>query len=165
MVLRRLWALALSAQFVSAFKDTSPFFLFSTSRWALISTAQANTSPTDNDYRLSDPLIVHSQLASSSALTAQVSQALLSCPSDTYIIISQPGVSASDFSAGESSPNLRQYLNKTAGVAETWTVAEVAGVLDAKSIEKQVEEKCKADVLRIDATSMFRQAKIIADLY
>ncbi len=44
-------------------------------------------------------------------------------------------------------------------------VPEVAGVLDARSIEKQVEEKCKADVLRIDATSMFRQTKIIADLY
>jgi hypothetical protein len=33
-------------------------------------------------------------------------------------------------------------------------VPEVVGVLDARSIEKQVEEKCKADVLRIDATRM-----------
>lgn len=34
-------------------------------------------------------------------------------------------------------------------------IPEVAGVLDAKSIEKQVEETCKADVLRIDATSTY----------
>lgn len=77
-----------------------------------------------------------------------------SCPSDTYIIISQPGIAASDFAASTSSPNLRHYLNKTNGVQESWVTPEVAGVLDAKSIEKQVEEQCKADVLRIDATSM-----------
>ncbi|KIW01366.1 uncharacterized protein PV09_07135 [Verruconis gallopava] len=134
MVLRRIWALALTVHIAAAFRDTSPFFLFSTTR-------------------ISDVPIAHSQLVSSSALTDQVSHALSSCPSDTYIIIAQPGVSASDFSAGSSSPNLRQYLNKTAGIVETWVVPEVAGLLDARSLERQVQERCKADVLRIDATT------------
>jgi len=134
MVMRRIWALALATQSAAAFKDTSPFFLFSTSR-------------------LSDPFVAHSQLASSSHVTEQVSKALSSCPSDTYIVISQPGVAASDYTVGTSSPNLRHYLNKTNGVQETWVIPEVAGVLDARSIEKQVEEQCQADVLRIDATT------------
>jgi hypothetical protein len=34
MATRRLWALALALQSVAAFKDTSPFFLFSTSQYA-----------------------------------------------------------------------------------------------------------------------------------
>jgi hypothetical protein len=86
-------------------------------------------------------------------VAADVSQALSKCPSDTYIIISQPGVVAADFSNGLSTPNLKHYLNKT----DAWVVPEVAGVLDAASIEKEVEERCKADVLRIDATSMLPQ--------
>jgi hypothetical protein len=93
-------------------------------------------------------------------VAADVSKALSGCPSDTYIIISQPGVSASDFARGTSSPNLRQYLNKTNGVQEAWIVPEITGVLDVAAIEKQVEEQCKADVLRIDATSMCLQAQV-----
>jgi hypothetical protein len=108
---------------------------------------------TDLDNRLSDSATTYSQLASASSIAAEVSDALSSCPSDTYIIISQPGVSASDFAHSKSSPNLRQYLNKTNGVQESWIIPELAGSLDVASIEKQVEERCKADVLRIDATS------------
>jgi hypothetical protein len=36
-------------------------------------------------------------------------------------------------------------------------VSEVVGALDARRLEKEIEEKCKADVLRIDATSMRSQ--------
>ncbi|KAF2429849.1 BIG1-domain-containing protein [Tothia fuscella] len=129
------WAIALALRSVVAFKDTSPFFLFSTSQ-------------------LLDSTFAYTQLTSSSSLNSKLSASLDKCPSDTYIIVSQPGVTATDYSAKLSSPHLGHWLNRTEKqVHSTLIVPEVAGDLDAHAISKSLEDKCKAEVLKADAAT------------
>ena len=69
-------------------------------------------------------------------------------------MVSQPGVSTVDYSAKHSSPHLRQWLNKTEKqISSTVTIPEVAGDLDAQAISKQLEERCKAEVVKADVAS------------
>jgi hypothetical protein len=69
--------------------------------------------------------------------------------------VSQPGVSAVDYSAKLSSPHLRHWLNKTEKhVHSTLVIPEVSGDMDAHAISKSLEDKCKAEVLKADAASM-----------
>jgi hypothetical protein len=80
---------------------------------------------------------------------------LSSCPTETYIIISQPGVSATDYSPPLAAPHLRHLLNKTEKtVSVTVAIPEVAGDIDAHAITRYLEDKCKAEILKADAASM-----------
>ncbi|TID27656.1 hypothetical protein E6O75_ATG00423 [Venturia nashicola] len=135
MATRRLWAAALALQSVTAFKDTSPFFFFSTS--TITSTHLQNT-----------------QLASSSSLSSQIYHFLSLCPAATYIIVSQPGVSATDYSPRLSAPHLRHLLNRTEKTGPvTVTVPEVVGNIDAHRITRYLEDQCSAEILKADAAT------------
>merc|ERR1712000_786760 len=71
-------ALALSAARAAyGYVDTSPFFMFSTS----------------------DLLSSANKLSSGEAITSDISSTLSHCPSDHYVLISQPGVSAGDYAS------------------------------------------------------------------
>jgi len=135
VAIRRIWAFALAISSAAAFKDTSPFFFFS-------------TSP------LTNTAFEHTQLTTSSSLDSRIYESLASCPSDTYIIVSQPEVSAKDYSGKLAAPHLRQWLNKTEKqISSTLAIPEVAGDLDAHSISQRLEQACKAEVLRVDAST------------
>ncbi|RDI79526.1 hypothetical protein Vi05172_g10350 [Venturia inaequalis] len=135
MATRRLWAAALALQSVAAFKDTSPFFLFSTSQ-------------------ITSTHLENAQLASSSSLSSQIHNFLSSCPTETYIIVSQPGVSATDYSPRFSAPHLRHLLNKTEKTGpSTVTIPEVAGDIDAHAITRYLEDQCAAEILKADAAT------------
>lgn len=78
------------------------------------------------------------------------------CPSDTYIIISQPDVSASDYTS-KSTAHLRQLLNKTGSeIPSTWIVPEVIGEVDSEKLVQHLQTKCGADLLKVDASSMIK---------
>ncbi|KAJ9645214.1 hypothetical protein H2201_000990 [Coniosporium apollinis] len=131
MALRRIGALALSATLVSAFRDTSPLFMFS-------------DSPLPNS-------IATTQLALSGQLSSQIESSLADCPSDTYIIVSQPGVSAADFSDRLSTPHLRDYIDRHGGVQSSVTVPEVVGTIGTDALLQRLAQKCKATTITVDS--------------
>ncbi|KAI0012840.1 ER protein BIG1 [Xylariaceae sp. FL0662B] len=103
-----------------AFSDSSPFILFSTSK-------------------LSTPAS-QEQLQSSSQALSSAKQLLSSCPTDRYLIVSQPNLNAGYLSTKDAVPKLRQSLDRA---KSRYSVAEVAGELDLKHISNYIREACE----------------------
>lgn len=83
----------------------------------------------------------------------EISSALSTCPSDYYVVVSQPGVHSSDFSTRKSAPRLgAKMLGKDKSIRSKMSVNEVAGVLDAKQIKSLLVEKCGAKTTAIDGS-------------
>ncbi|KAL4935711.1 hypothetical protein BDV06DRAFT_121134 [Aspergillus oleicola] len=124
--------LALGAATANAFRDTSPFFLASTS----------------------EILGTPAQLKSATTLLDDLSTTLKTCPSDYYVIASQPGVHSTDFASSKSAPRLgAKMTGKDKAIQSTMTVNEVAGVLETKQIQKILESECGTETTVIDASS------------
>ncbi|PYI10571.1 BIG1-domain-containing protein [Aspergillus sclerotiicarbonarius CBS 121057] len=124
--------LALGATTASAVRDTSPFFLASTSE-VLSTSAQLKTAP---------------------SILEDLSTGLSGCPSDYYVIASQPGVYSTDFAARKSAPRLgAKMTGKDKAIRSKMIVNEVVGVLEAKEIQKLLEKECGAESTVIDASS------------
>ncbi|KAJ5825963.1 hypothetical protein N7474_003101 [Penicillium riverlandense] len=132
MHLSRFGLLALGAATADAFRDTSPFFLASTSE------VLANSA----------------YIKSGASLLDTLSTSLSSCPSDYYVVVNQPGVHSSDFSTRKSAPRLgAKMLGKDKAIRSKMTVNEVAGLLEAKDVSEFLETKCKAKMTAIDGSS------------
>ncbi|KAH7391888.1 BIG/ATPase V1 complex, subunit S1 [Pyrenochaeta sp. MPI-SDFR-AT-0127] len=117
-------ALALAAlPSALAFRNTSPFFLFSTAELLIDNT---DTS-----------------IAESSKVTADVLGALKDCPTRSYVIVEQEGVSSADYVDGRSMPQLSQYMGgKHAEVKTTFAVPETVGQVDATAIMAYLQSNC-----------------------
>ncbi|KAI4124616.1 MAG: hypothetical protein LQ347_005676 [Umbilicaria vellea] len=132
MYFGRIGALALSIAAVHAFRNTSPLFFFSTS----------------------EILFPSSQIASATSITAQLTSQLEKCPSDTYVVISQPGVGAADYGSRFSSPHLRKRIaGEDEKVRSSFTVADVSGEIDLSELVRLVEKKCGAGLMSVDAST------------
>ncbi|KAK1138965.1 hypothetical protein N8T08_001609 [Aspergillus melleus] len=132
MHLGRLSLLALGAAAANAFRDTSPFFLASTSE-ILASSARLKTA---------------------TSLLQDLSSELSSCPSDYYVIASQPGVHSTDFSTRKSAPRLgAKMTGKDKDIRSRMTIHEVVGVLDANQIQNVLERECGAQSTVVDGAS------------
>ncbi|KAL4797246.1 BIG/ATPase V1 complex, subunit S1 [Aspergillus venezuelensis] len=124
--------LALGAANVNAFRDTSPFFLASTS----------------------EILGTPAQLRSATTLLDDLSTTLKTCPSDYYVIASQPGVHSTDFASSKAAPRLgAKMTGKDKAIQSTMAVNEIAGVLETKQIQKILESECGAETTAIDAST------------
>ncbi|KAL4751437.1 hypothetical protein BDW72DRAFT_173783 [Aspergillus terricola var. indicus] len=132
MRLSRCSMLALAAATASAFRDTSPFFLASTSEI------------------LSTP----AQLKSATTLLDELSTKFGACPSDYYVIASQPGVHSTDFATGKSAPRLgARMTGEDEAIRSTMIVNEVVGVLETKQVRDILETQCGAQTTVIDASA------------
>ncbi|KAA6411842.1 MAG: hypothetical protein FRX48_03992 [Lasallia pustulata] len=132
MYFNTLGALALSIAAVDAFKDTSPLFFFSSS----------------------EILIPSSQVASAASITAELESQLEKCPSDTYIVVSQPGVKAADYDNRFSAPHLRKRIGgDDENARSSFTVADVFGEIDPNGLVRLVEKKCGAGLMSVDAST------------
>ncbi|KAI1075228.1 ER protein BIG1 [Whalleya microplaca] len=120
-------AIAACCASAHAFSDSSPFLLFSTSK-------------------LSTPAS-QEQLQSSSQALSSAKQLLSSCPTERYLVISQPNLNAAYLSSKDAVPKLRQSLDKA---ASRFSVAEVAGELDLKQIANYIREACEGKNPSID---------------
>ncbi|CAF9908560.1 MAG: hypothetical protein ALECFALPRED_004675 [Alectoria fallacina] len=131
MLSTTIGALALSIALVNAFKDTSPFFLFSTS-----------------ELLASSP-----DLTSAASLSKVIVPELEACTSDTYVVVSQPGVNAIDYQ-DRASPYLRmKMLGDDKSIRSSLAVSEVMGELSGNDLSKVIQEKCGARHLRVDAST------------
>ncbi|KAF3398147.1 hypothetical protein F1880_005720 [Penicillium rolfsii] len=132
MHLSRFGLVALGAAAVDAFRDTSPFFLASTS----------------------EVLAISANIKTSASLFGDLSSALGACPSEYYVVVNQPGVHSSDFATRKSAPRLgAKMLGKDKSIRSKMSVNEVAGLLDVKQIKGLLEEKCQAQTTVVDGSS------------
>ncbi|KAK8216692.1 hypothetical protein M8818_001655 [Zalaria obscura] len=121
MLVRLLTAAAVAASSVSAFRDTSPFFLFSTAEFE----GQSQ------------------QIATARDVQARIEDLAKSCPSDSYIVVSQPGVSAADFAGRQTTPHLRRRLggeDKT--VKSSVQVRDVVGQVSGSEAATLLSKSC-----------------------
>ncbi|OAP62460.1 hypothetical protein AYL99_04663 [Fonsecaea erecta] len=135
MRLFRLCALALAAECAHGYLDTAPFFMFSTSE-LLATTSHVQSAP---------------------LLTSDIALTLSSCPSDYYILVSQPGVSAKDYSNSQrSTPLLTRALSpsqsKGSAIRSSLTVPDVFGRLDSSTWVDVLKTKCGVSTASIDAS-------------
>ncbi|KAL8753155.1 MAG: hypothetical protein Q9184_005505 [Pyrenodesmia sp. 2 TL-2023] len=132
MLLSTLAALALGARLAHAFTDTSPFIIFSTSELL-------TSSP---------------QIVSAAILSKSIIPQLSECPSDTYIIVTQPGVHAEDYSDGFSMPYIRRKIQgEDDRIRSSMSVTDVLGTMDTDAIVQTLESECRAALLKVDASS------------
>ncbi|GMG49831.1 unnamed protein product [Aspergillus oryzae var. brunneus] len=147
--------LALGAATANAFRDTSPFFLASTSEYVLaavipIVAGSSSKNQLTSSFRI---LSTSSQLKTAPSLLDDLSSKLSSCPSDYYVIASQPGVHSTDFATRKSAPRLgAKMTGKDKTIRSTATVNEVVGVLEAKQIQSIIEKECGAQTTVIDGS-------------
>ncbi|BCR87636.1 Ac45/VOA1 transmembrane domain-containing protein [Aspergillus chevalieri] len=132
MHLNGLGLLALGAATASAFRDTSPFFLASTS----------------------EILLPSSNIALSTSLLNDIGSHLNSCPSDYYVVAYQPGVHSTDFATRKSAPRLgAKMTGKDETIRSTSSIHEVSGVVDAKEVQNMIGNACGAETTVIDAST------------
>lgn len=81
------------------------------------------------------------------------------------MIVSQPAVNAADYHDPEAAPRLRQNIRgENKNIRSSVTVSDVLGALDVESMSRQLQEKCGAEVVRIDASSKRSSLPILMDL-
>lgn len=98
-----------------------------------------------------------SNIALATSLLNDISSNLKSCPSDYYVVASQPGVHATDFSTRKSAPRLgAKMTGKDKAIRSTTSVHQVAGVMDAKEVQNMIGNACGAEATVIDASSECR---------
>ncbi|KAI2623287.1 BIG1-domain-containing protein [Hypoxylon sp. NC1633] len=106
-----------------AFSDSSPFILFSTAELGVAANQE--------------------QLRSEGDVDKSIQQLVATCPTRRYLLVSQPNLNAADLSTKYALPNLRRSLEKA---HSRYTVAEVAGQLDAKRIMSHIKSACEGVV-------------------
>lgn len=149
MHFRKIGAIALGVALVSAFQDTSPFFFFSSSEYVVTSCQKRSPQLTWSRLLISAP-----QIVTASSLTKTLSTSLEQCPSDTYVIVSQPKANAADFSVARSAPHLRKRISgHDENVRSSFSIADVLGVIDTDLIQSSLEDKCQAGLMTVDASS------------
>lgn len=105
------------------------------------------------------------QIVKSASLSQNINEALQKCPSDTYVIVSQPAVNAADYHDPEAAPRLgRNIHGDNKNIRSSMTVSDVLGALDVDSVSRQLQEKCGAEVVRIDASSKRSSPPILMGL-
>ena len=123
MLLRYLSAAALALQSANAFKDASPFVLYSTSQ---LEGESANVN-----------------VISAQSLQEGINHQINGCPYGTYVFVSQPGVSTNDLTLSKSTPHLRRRLSaKDDDVKSVFTAKNVVGEVDAMALVATVNREC-----------------------
>ena len=139
---------------VNAFRDTSPLFFFSTSEYVIPTRSLSCYVQLYLRSTLRSIPISSAQIASEASLNKAISQQLQKCPSEIYVIISQPGVNAVDFQDPFSAPHLRQKLmREDENIQSSLVVSEVVGGFDSANISRNIQHTCGASQLEVDASS------------
>ncbi|KAG9528879.1 BIG1-domain-containing protein, partial [Aureobasidium melanogenum] len=123
MLLRYLSAAALALQTANAFKDASPFILYSTGQ---LDAKDANVN-----------------VISAQSLQESVEHQLKGCPSNTYVVVSQPGISTNDLTVSKSTPHLRRRLSgKDDNVKSNFAAKNVVGDVDGMALVAFITREC-----------------------
>ena len=110
-----------------------------------------STSETANLQHIGDSTESASQLRSGRSLSSDVSSILSQCPTDLYIIVTQPGVRTSDFSSSKT-PALARRIAKHS-LPSISVFDEVIGNVDINSWHNILESQCGAQIVEVDTVS------------
>ncbi|KAI4156109.1 MAG: hypothetical protein LQ340_000539 [Diploschistes diacapsis] len=121
--------------------------------------ASSNTSkgPLSNRHRIS---FTSSRFSTASAIQQSLSSELSKCSSDIYVIAQQPGVSLIDYSEVVSTPHLKEWMSSNKRVKSKGHVAEVKGHVEPSALVEQLQRKCGAELLAIDASTGYFDAVV-----
>jgi hypothetical protein len=157
MALRMLRVLAfISVSSVSAFRNTSPFFLFSTDKYVTASLSAFRLKLITSSRLAEGFEAIHPQLVTSADINSQVLESLKHCPSATYFIVHQDKVSSSDYSDGRSTPYLSRWLGGAdKSIASSAIVPEVLGSVDEVTISDYLRTRCGAESVSINGASTY----------
>lgn len=79
--------------------------------------------------------------------------AVQDCPSNVYVLVSQPDVTIEDFADKDATRHLRHRVQrKNDAVKSATIIPEVFGTLDVERIQSYLRETCRASVMDVDAT-------------
>lgn len=157
MALRMLRVLAfISVSSVSAFRNTSPFFLFSTDKYATASLFAFRLKLITSSRLAEGFEAIHPQLVTSADINSQVLESIKHCPSATYFIVHQDKVSSSDYLDGRSTPYLSRWLGGAdKSIASSAIVPEVIGSVDEVTIRDYLRTRCGAESVSINGASTY----------
>ncbi|KAI0123126.1 BIG/ATPase V1 complex, subunit S1 [Xylariales sp. AK1849] len=116
------------------FSNTSPFLMFSTSKFA--------SSP--------------DELRSSEAVHSVTTDILSSCPTERYLLVSQPNLNIQHLASSTAAPKLQNALTSSA-IQGRLSISEMSGTVDLNSVSSFLRESCQStgktpsiDVLALD---------------
>jgi hypothetical protein len=114
----------------------------------------------EHQLTLSRLLASPSKLSTGSAITAEISSTLSTCPSDYYILVSQPGVSTADYASKDTTPALASRLSPKPqrAILSSVSVPDVAGPVDTVEISRNIASVCGAQVVDINTASIDTKA-------
>lgn len=100
-------------------------------------------------------LTTSSKLQSASSITSDIGLSLSRCPSDSYILVEQHGVSGRDFQSNKNTPFLAQRLahNPKGGVRSSIAVTDVVGEINVATWIELLESTCGVKTIQIDAST------------
>jgi len=82
-------------------------------------------------------------VAEASQVTTNLFEALKGCPTRSYLVVEQQGVSSADFLDGRSAPRLSHYMAGSDSDAKTkFAIADVVGTFDLEKIVDQLRSDC-----------------------
>lgn len=126
-------ALALAVSCAYGYENSSPLFVYSTS------SLKTSSIP---------------DLAAASTIVATLLNSLQSCPTQNYLVVSQPGVSADDFTTFRNTPLLRDRMSATGTSQTSIQVRDIIDRLDTSVITQYLAKTCSRSTQNIDTTSM-----------
>ncbi|KXJ93164.1 BIG/ATPase V1 complex, subunit S1 [Microdochium bolleyi] len=124
-------ALAACCASAQAFSDSTPFILFSTAKF---------TEPDSTR-----------QLQSRDEVVSSAKNILSSCPTQRYLLVTQPNLNAGHLRSAAAVPKLHGSIEKS---KSSYTVAEVAGLVDIKQLHDYINEACNGKTVLIDELNL-----------
>ena len=109
----------------------------------------------------------HRNIIAGSALQEMLIDSLKACSSETYILVSQPGVSINDYAQPDSAPHLRRWMkDDNDKIKSRGIVSEVVGSLDEDALVEVLKNECGATVGDLEASGMEkREVQVLLSVY
>jgi hypothetical protein len=99
------------------------------------------------------------QVQSAADVLRTTKEFLRGCPSDIYVIVSQPNLNVADFSSSTALPRLQRFVSRNT-VKTKIRVSEVIGELSTRDLEDYLESHCGAAVIEADQLSMINSSRL-----
>ncbi len=138
---------------VAAFKDTSPYLLLSTSKCVPTICLTGIRANCHLRFPSTAQELSSRQIQASSDVLETTKNFLNGCPSDTYIIVSQPTVHADDLFNSRAIPHLRQAMSNR-NMRTKIGISEMVGQVDPEYLKQYLVSNCQAGFISLDGSSI-----------
>ena len=93
-------------------------------------------------------------ILSASSIQKSIESQLTACPSDSYVLVSQPNAPTEGYTNADPVPHMKAKLSGSDEKIHSRIIVDsVHGEIDVHSMSTMLQEKCGAAPMRIDASS------------